>query len=182
MLNITSCTHVWRSVRATDHLPLALELWVVLGRWQGRERAHGLVAAVPSLDHEAFEFGEVFGGNRQRYRFAGSHGLAVGRYRVGRVICLGWGSVLGQHVTANFQRSAFGISRGGFQVTECGHRHQEQSQFCVYHHHSGTHKNTLAGFTCWLFFIHTYQRFKWLSIFTLQLHTFMRVPTEQLFK
>jgi len=73
------CTHVGRSIWATDEFPFALELCIVLGCGQRRERAHGLVIAISSLNHEAFEFGEVFGGEGQRHCFAAFHGLAVKR-------------------------------------------------------------------------------------------------------
>lgn len=73
------CTHVGRTIWATDELPFALELWVVLGRGQGRERTNGLLVTVSSLDYEAFEFGKVFGGKSQRYGFTAFHGLAVQR-------------------------------------------------------------------------------------------------------
>jgi len=71
-------THVGWSVGATEKLPFALELGIVLGRGQGSERTDGLVITVSSLDYEAFEFRKIFGGERQRYRFTTFHGLAVG--------------------------------------------------------------------------------------------------------
>jgi len=79
MICLLLCTHVGRSIWATDELPFALELCVVLRRGQRRERTYGLVFAISSLDYEAFEFGKIFGGEGQCHRFAAFHGLAVER-------------------------------------------------------------------------------------------------------
>jgi len=76
------CTHVGWSIWATEELPFAFELCVVLRRGKGRERTNGLVFVVSSLDYETFEFGKVFGGESQRYGFAAFHGLAVDCQRV----------------------------------------------------------------------------------------------------
>jgi len=73
------CTHVGRSIWATNELPFAFELWVVFGCGQGRKRTNWLLVTVSSLDYEAFEFGKVFGGKSQRYRFTAFHRLAVER-------------------------------------------------------------------------------------------------------